>query len=309
MKHLLHLALFVGCLIPMQRAAAQTDIDGLMMAKRNLCGGFVYTHSSWKNYWEGTFYRDNANIGTVTSQSVMAMANYGITDKLNLLAMAPWISNKPSAGTMMGMQGLQDLSLMIKGQFWGYKKNKWDITTMGILGGSIPMTNYVADFLPFSIGMRSKNALMRLMADVQYGQWFGTISGTYMVRSNVTIDRDNYYTTEMIYSNEVAMPDVAMFNLRLGWRKNADLFVEAVLDRMDTRGGFDMRKNEMPFLSNNMEATRVGLNCKLPVPRVNGLSIMASSMYTVAGRNMGQSFMNSAGIVYQGEFKKKGTKQ
>jgi hypothetical protein len=35
-------------------AKAQTDIDGLMMAKNNFCVGATYSHSSWKNYWEGT---------------------------------------------------------------------------------------------------------------------------------------------------------------------------------------------------------------------------------------------------------------
>jgi hypothetical protein len=93
-----------------------------------------------------------------------------------------------------------------------------------------------------------------------------------------------------------------MYNLRLGWRMGADVVAEMVFDRMNTLGGFDMRKNDMPFLSNNMEATRIGVNFKVPVPKTNGMSIMASAMQTIAGRNMGKSTAIIAGVVYQAAF-------
>lgn len=304
-KHLTRNLLLIFTLPLILPLKAQTDVDGLMMAKRNICGGPMYTYSSWKNYWEGTNHRNNANLGTVSSQMIGAMAIYGITDKINIMASLPWISNKPSAGTFIGQKGFQDLSLLVKTQFWEKKVKDFDISTLAIAGVSTPVSDYVADYLPFAIGLHSRNAWLRLMADVQKGHWYATASGAYMVRSNVTIDRDAYYTTELIYSSEVAMPDVWMSNIRLGWRKGADLVIEGVLDRMNTLGGFDMRKNEMPFLSNNMEATRAGINFKLPIPGVGGLSVVGASMYTLAGRNMGQSFSNMVGIMYQTEFKKK----
>ena len=51
---------------------------------QTLCTGFLYTHDSWDQYWEGTLKRGNGNIGTVTTQSVAWMGNYGITDRLNV---------------------------------------------------------------------------------------------------------------------------------------------------------------------------------------------------------------------------------
>jgi len=156
--------------------------------------------------------------------------------------------------------------------------------------------------LPLAIGMRSKTVFGRLMADAQIGHWYATASGTYMARSMVTIDRNSYYTTELIQSNQVSMPNVWMYNLRLGWRMGADVVAEMVFDRMNTLGGFDMRKNDMPFLSNNMEATRIGVNFKVPVPKTNGMSIMASAMQTIGGRNMGKSTAIMAGVVYQAAF-------
>jgi hypothetical protein len=73
---------------------AQTLDDGLMMPKKYFCTGFLYTHSQWDKYWEGSLKRDNQNIGTFSSWNIMYVGNYGITDRLNIIAMAPYISNK-----------------------------------------------------------------------------------------------------------------------------------------------------------------------------------------------------------------------
>ena len=38
---------------------AQTIDDGIMMARRSLQAGVVYTHDSWDEYWEGSLERVN----------------------------------------------------------------------------------------------------------------------------------------------------------------------------------------------------------------------------------------------------------
>ena len=300
MRKITGLIAFCVCL----SLGAQTETDALFMAKRNLCGGFIYGNSSWKKYWEGSFYRDNANLGTFKSQSVMAMANYGISNTFNVIASAAWVQNRVTAGTLIGQKGIQDLNIYLKKELLAKDIKGFNTSLVAVGGVSAPLTNYVADYLPLSIGMHSKTASLRLLADVQKGHWFATASAAYMVRGIVNIDRNAYYTTEMIYSNEVAMPDVFMYNARLGWRDGADKYVEVVVDRMNTIGGFDMRKNDMPFLSNNMEYLRAGLNLKYPIPGTGGLSVMASGMHTLSGRNMGKSTTLMAGIVYQAAFTK-----
>ncbi len=285
--------------------SAQTDVDAIMMAKRNLCGGFLVGTNSWSNYWEGKNYRNNENIGVLKSNSIMAMVNYGITDKLNVIASAPYISNSASKGTLRGQEGFQDLSLTVKYEFLSKKFRNSYISLLAFGNFSTPLTDYVADYLPLAIGNQSNTLSGKLMADIQRGRWFATASAGYTYRNNVTIDRDAYYTTEMIYSNEVRMPNLMGFNARIGYRKDADLIVEAVFDQMNTLGGFDMRKNEMPFLSNNMDMGRIGLNFKLPIPKVNGLSLLGNTMYTISGRNVGRSTLFMTGLVYQVEFSKK----
>jgi len=149
---------------------------------------------------------------------------------------------------------------------------------------------------------------MRLMADYQLGKWTATASGSYIARNNVKIDRYTYYTTEMHYSNEVKMPDASYFNFRLGYRSDTWI-AEAVLDKWTTLGGFDIPRNGMPFISNKMNATKLGVNVKYETNFVDGLSFIGNANTTLAGRNVGQSAGFNAGIFYIFDFTKKNKKE
>lgn len=284
------------CLIK-QLTFAQTDIDGIMMQKNFFCVGPTVGKSSWKNYWEGTFKRDNANLGKVSSTVAMIMGNYGVTDKLNLLFGLPYIKTKASAGQLAGQKGVQDLSLFVK---WVAKEKmigKGNLKGILIGGYSTPVSNYTADLLPFSIGLHSKTAMVRLMADYEIGDWFATASGTYNFRNNVTLDRNTYYTTEIHYTNEVKMPDATYFNIRAGYRSSTWI-IEAIADKWTTIGGFDITKNNAPFISNKMNATKLAIHIKYDTDFVNGLSFVADGFTTISGRNVGQASGFSGGIFY-----------
>lgn len=281
-----------------QSLLAQTDIDAVMLKKNIFCVGGMYSNSSWKNYWEGTFKRDNENLGDVSTQMFAVMGNYGITNKLNFLFSLPYVSTKASAGTLKGFEGVQDLSLMLKYLLYTNKiddNNRFSIYGVGKI--SFPLSNYVADYQPLSIGMHSKNAGLRAMFDYQHGNFFATASTAYTYRSNVEIDRSAYYTTEMHYTNQVDMPDMLGFNYGAGYRDKR-WTVEAVYEAMRTLGGFDIRKNDMPFPSNKMNAQQVGMNMKYTMHKVKGLEITGGGRYVVKGRNVGQATTFYGGIFY-----------
>ncbi len=296
--------LFILFLTASTKAICQTDIDAIMMSKNNFCTGIMYGNNSWNNYWEGTFKRNNANLGTVSSQVVVVMGNYGIKDNLNVLFSLPYISTKTSASYLTGQNGLQDLTLTVKWMPIEKKMGKGDFSLYGLGAVSIPTTNYVADYLPLSIGMRSNAYSLRLMMDYQVNNLFITGSAAYIMRNQVTIDRTAYYTTQMVYSNQVWMPNMANFNIRAGYR-SSKWIAEGVVDIIQTNGGFDIRKNDMPFLSNQMNATRIGSNVKYTFSSIDGLSLIGNAMFTVVGRNMGQTTSLSAGVFYIIDFTKK----
>jgi hypothetical protein len=276
---------------------AQTDMDAIMMNKHQFCNGFMYNYSSWDRYWEGTFKRDNQNIGEVTTQSVTYMANYGITNRLNIIAGAPYVWTKASAGTLKGLKGVQDLSLFLKWKPLTHSFGKNKISLFAVGGFSTPLTNYVIDFLPMSIGLGSTNVMARGMIDYQRKRFTVTGSAAYVWRSNVKLDRDSYYDTQMHLTNEVKMPNTALYQLRTGYRGQY-LIAEALLTNMTTLGGFDITKNNMPFPSNRMNATTVGMHLKYTVKQLANLEVYAGGNYTVAGRNMGQATAFNAGLFY-----------
>jgi hypothetical protein len=189
-----------------------------MMRKNNFCSGFVYSYSSWDHYWEGKLNRDNENLGTVSTQMIGYMGNYGITDKINALFSLPWVKTKASAGTLHGQDGLQDLTLAVKYKAYERKIANADLKLIGVASFSLPVTNYVGDFLPMSIGLRSKNLTLRAIGDYEVKQFFVTAAAAYVYRSNMKIDRSSYYTTEMHYTNEVEMPDALNFQFHAGYR-------------------------------------------------------------------------------------------
>ena len=240
----------------------------------------------------------------------MLMSVYGISDKLNALVTVPYVWTNASAGTLHGLKGFQDIELDLKYEFYTTKLGKGKLSLFGVGGFSTPLTNYENDFLPMSIGLGSTNLSGRLTVDFQKGIFFATLSSGYVWRSDVTIDRTSYYTDEIHYTNKVDMPDQLNSNLNIGIRKT-NLIAEVVLMNMYTFGGFDIRKNDMPFVSNQMNMTSFGAHVKYFLPFVRNLEVIGGADFVIdvpelkiAGRNVGQSSTYTAGFYYVLSLKK-----
>jgi len=290
-------ALIVFLMLP-PSLFAQTDMDAIMMNKKQFCQGLTYDHSSWNHYWEGTFRRDNQNLGTVATQSFMYMPNYGITNKLNVMASVPYVWTKATEGTLHGVKGFQDISVVVKWKPVSVTLGKDKISLFALGGFSTPLSNYVLDYLPLSIGLGSTNLTARAMIDYRHERFTVTGSASYTWRSNVKIDETSYYDTEMHLTNEIKMPNAASYQLRTGYRGRY-LIAEALLTNMTTLGGYDISKNNgqlYPHLK--MNATMIGANVKYTLKNFTNLSFVAGGNYTIAGRNVGQSKAFDVGAFY-----------
>lgn len=295
---------FILALLPLT-AFSQTMTDGLMMPKNYFCTGFMYTNDKWTNYWEGELKRDNENIGSVTTQALMYVGNYGITDKLNVIAMLPYVKTEASGGTLTGMEGIQDLSLGVKYNFFRKDFEKSSFRTFGVLGFSTPLSDYTVDFLPLSIGMGSTTLSYRLTAYYKFANMFYVNgSGAYTWRSNVTLDRPAYFTNGQQYNtDEVEMPNVFDYVFNIGVLKNG-LQAEITYMQQVTLGGSDIRRQDMPFVSNRMNYAKAGALLMYYLPKPKGLAVRGSYMTTVTGRNVGQSNTFLAGLLYTIQFSK-----
>ncbi len=284
---------------------AQTINDGLTMPAKTFCTGFMFQHDQWKNYWEGSLKRDNQNIGTLTTQSLMYYGVYGVSKKLNIMATVPYVWTKASMGTLRPMEGVQDITLSAKYRLMEVVAGPGKFATFVAGAFSTPLTDYTPDFLPLSIGMASTTLSGRFTTNYQMNNGlYVNASAAYTNRSNVKLDRPAYYTDGKYYStNEVWMPNVFDFIVDVGYHKGP-LQTEVFYTQMNTLGGGDIRRQDMPFVSNKMNASKVGALVMYYLPFPKNMAVRLSGNYTVAGRNVGQTTSLLGGLLYTFYFNK-----
>jgi len=307
MKRILLLLCVLSFAVP---ALAQIPTDGLLMPANTLCTGFMYQHDSWDHYWEGSLKRDNLNIGKFTGNNVMWYGVYGVSPKLNVMASLPFVANKVSMGTLMPMSGLQDLMISGKYKLIETVAGPGKFYTYAVASFSTPMSNYSPDFLPVSLGVHTTNVAGRLTFNYTLNAGiYINASGGYTWRSNTKLDRPAYYTDNHYYStNEVWMPNMLDYNVDIGYHKGP-LQATVSYMQMNTLGGGDIRRQDMPFASNKMNAQRVGALVMYYLPWPKNMAVRASANYTVAGRNVGQTTSVMGGILYTIYFKKPATEE
>lgn len=280
---------------------AQTPTDGIMMEKGQICFAALYTHDTWDEYWEGTLKRSNGNVGTLTRQSVMGMFALGISDRLNIIGALPWVKTSASGGQMKGASGFQDLGLWVKATATQSTLGKGIFSTHATIGFTLPTSDYLEDYMPFSLGLGCPDFSLRGILNYQLDSG-PYIRGTaaYNIRGTATIERDFYYTDQPNYSDKVDMPNALSWGATVGaWLFDNALQIEATYDAMNTIGGFDIRRQDAGFPSNNMEFTRVGGFAHYHFSFLPGLGIIAQYQTILTGRNIGQSSAITGGISYQ----------
>ena len=281
-------------------ASAQTLEDAEMMKPRQLSAGVMYGNDSWDEYWEGTLRRSNGNIGTVTTRSIALHAGYGVTERLTVLGSLPYVWTEASQGVLHGMSGPQDVTLLAKYRVVNpLIAGRARLKVLAVGGVTAPTSDYTPDFLPMSIGLQSKSAITRLAAHLQdRSGWFVDGYAERIWRSNVTLDRSAYFTNgQYIESNEVAMPDVARYRGTLGWQRGPWCIPVGVTVQR-TLGGGDIRRQDMPFVSNRMNATMAHAELMYYLPGISNLRLDLGAARTLDGRNVGRSTSFMTGLTY-----------
>ncbi len=291
-------------LYPGSRLSAQTLDDAAMMPARTLCAGVSFTDDRWEKYWEGELKQANGNVGTVTTRNVMFMGSYGLTSRLNLIAMLPYVWTRASQGTLASMNGLQDLTLGVK--FRVFEDKLGEVGTLrgfAAVSGALPVSDYTPDFLPLSIGLGSRRAAARLTLNFETKQGFflhATAARTW--RDNVQLNRVSYFTAgELFLSDEVDMHDVMDYGVSLGYHSGR-VHVPLSFTRQSTHGGGDIRRWDAPFLSHRMNASRLEASAQYTLPTRARLAARVGASYTVDGRNVGQSTALTAALLYTFSF-------
>lgn len=296
MKQLFSFTFFFSTFLSLPFSAyAQSPTDGLMMPKGSLCTMVGYSNSHWDNYWEGEKKRTNGNLGTFSSQNVMAMGALGVTDKMNIMVGLPYIWTSASASYLDGQSGLQDLSAWLKYRIIEKKGSFGDLKAFATLGGSMPTTNYVTDFLPFSIGLHAKTASGRLIFNYNKNGFYVNAQGGATLRSKVKIDRNSFIFNNKLYESDIMpVPNAADGSLTLGYLSTS--FQTAVsIDKFGCLTGDDIRYNDAPILTNNMQSTSLNWFGRV---NLGHLSLIVNAGKVLKGRNVGETASFGGSVLF-----------
>ncbi len=270
-----------------------------MISRHNLFTGNIYTYDSWDHYWEGHLYRANGNLGTVTTQTNTWYADFGVTNRLDVIASVPYVWTNASQGVLHDMQGFQDITLAAKFKFLERPFTKiGSLSAIAVGSGAIPLTNYEPAFQPLSIGNQSKRISGRLTLHFQARRgWYINGSSAYTWRDDLTIDAPYYYTNGQLFlTNDVTMPGVFDYIASAGYLKKGRM-LEGFFTQQRTQGGGDIRRQDAPFISNHFDYSKVGARIMWPIPKLHDLAIQFAFGYTPDGRNVGQSTTYTTGLL------------
>jgi len=279
---------------------AQTIDDGIMLARGDLLVGNFFTYDSWDHYWEGALERTNGNIGTVSTRTNQIVADFSVTDRLMLITSIPYVWTRASQGVLHEMHGLQDITFAAKYSLLEKATSRHSVLrTIGTVSGGVPLTDYTPDFQPLSIGLGSRRVAGRLTLNYQSNPGlYLNASWGYTWRHRVALDRPYYFTEDTLtFSDHVAMPSVFDYVISAGYLHHGWM-ATASFSQQKTKGGGDIRRQDMPFVSNRMDYSKVGAMLMSPPPKLRDLRLQVAYGYTLDGRNVGQSTSVTAGVQY-----------
>lgn len=227
----------------------------------------------------------------VQTNSFSLYGTYGISDKLDLVINAPYITTKGAAtdatladlGFENERKGLQDLALHLKYRAANIDFGSSTLGLLGTVGVQTPLGNYnVGEGLQsiIAIGNRSTsiNAIAAAHFQTESGV-FATAQGGYSFRSN-------------------DVPSAFISEFKVGYAARS-FYVDAyVAGQLSSKDGVDILQDGFTgvFPATRVNYTRVGASVFVPV--AGGFGVAGGGSVYVAGRNLGQSTAFYGAVVY-----------
>src|SRR5207344_3170623 len=95
-----------------------------------------------------------------------------------------------------------------------------------------------------------------------------------------------FYTDgEFVMSDKVDMPNMFDYIVSAGYMRRGTMSAVS-LSQQQTLGGGDIRRQDMPIVSNRMNFVKLGAMGMYPIPKLQRLAVQAAYSYMVDGRNV-----------------------
>lgn len=234
----------------------------------------------------------------------MPMIAIGIHDKLNFYIAVPYVkteSTEPNGGKFRGAKGFQDLSLALKYEILNKELGKGKLAVLASGGYSTPITNYLSDYRPYSIGNGTNEWSLRGI--VQYkldAGFYARAAGGHLFRGQTKAERDYYYNNGSYYTPWMDVPSAWEYNAVVGmWLLDSSLKLEANYYALKSTKGDDVRSYNAAQPTNKVQFDQVGLSAQYFIKPVKGLGVLAYYSQMINGRNMGKFTTFGFGATYQ----------
>ena len=289
---------------------AQTPSDALMMPSKEMCVLLSYDTGHFEEYWEGSVLRKNQTIATVHRTTVLPMVAVGIFDALNLYVGLPYVktrSSEENGGRLEGAKGFQDVLLALKYKALEKTLGSGKLTLLTTAGYSTPATDYLSDYMPYSLGFGAPEFSLRGIAQYQLhtGFYLRGMAG-YLWRGYTEAERDYYYNNGSYYTSWMNVPDAWEVEVTLGkWLVNNSLKVELNYTGLKSTSGDDIRSYNAPQPTNRVKFDRLGIVVQYYSPDLKGLGLVGYYRNVVNGLNAPKMSNAGLGLTYQFNYLKK----
>lgn len=282
---------------------AQSPSDAIMMKSKQACVLLEYNYASFDQYWEGQTKRDNQTISTVYRHSIMPMIAVGIFDDLNVFAGVPYIltgSTDPNGGKFEGASGFQDLAIALKYRWMNKEFNSSNLSGLATVGFSTPITNYLPDYMPYSIGFGAPELSYRAIIEYKNdSNWYVRAAGAYLWRGYAEAERAYYYNNGSYYTPWMDVPNAYTLEAVLGkWLFSNSLRIELSYFGLKSLSGDDIRSYAPPQPTNKVNMDRIGVFVHYYFPKPTGLGVIAYHNRVFNGRNAPEMNTSGLGLTY-----------
>jgi hypothetical protein len=266
--------LAAGMALGLATPVAAADLNGFMRAKGHGTVALSYTRQSYDEFWAGTTKVSDPMVGEVTTDSTTLWLDYGVTDRVTVIANLPYIDTRSDGAAGFGQGALQDLTILGKYRFASVGKAvRSDF--IGALGLRTIASNYEIQNSVVDIGDGTADWLARFIYQLKVGRFY--------VSQQIGFDRRGGEAPNGVPSHT---------EIGATWgRVTANVFYS----RLHARSGTDIGSGA-PFPSNKEEYARTGARVFGRIGEHLGLG--GAFFTTLDGRNSGDASGVSVGINY-----------
>jgi len=300
-KGLLYCAL---ALTVFQTLSGQTPSDAQMMPAREACLLLGYDQGTFDRYWEGSRLRGNETIATVDQSTILPMAAVGIINDLNFYLSLPYVrteSSEPNGGYFSGARGFQDLGVAVKYRALRDSIGSGILQAFGTAGYSTPISNYLSDYRPYSIGFGAPEFSLRAISQYQWNNGLylrGSLA--HLWRGYTEAERDYYYNNGSYYSAWMDVPNAWSYEAVAGkWFFDYAFKVELAYTGLASTSGDDIRAYNAAQPTNKTKFNRIGFSAQYFIKAIKGLGVVAYHNRIVDGRNVPKMSSTGFGLTYQ----------